>query len=519
MGFLKPDQPELPALPSVADLTAAQEEANRFTQFSPYGNMLFGSVDDDGAFNQAATDNAIFIQETPFQSIRREGEEALSQQLIGQAANQFGNIYGPDSTVPNIDRATLPAAQFGVDFNAVPAQQTTISGAPDVTAQINTASLPGRVTTIDATPSYAGQVQNFVAPQSAIDQTGLADRQSSVDVSPSYTSSLNTSDLSALPTDFASFRTGIEQDVFNRELGLLNPEMSRQTETLRQNLQNRGIPIGSAAYNDAVDRLERSQGEQLGRLAQQARITGGQEASRQFGMQSTARGQQFGERQAQAGLANQVGQQQLADAFSRANLANQQRQADFGERAAAAQFGLNAQQQNFGQQAQQAALQNQTQAQILNDAFTRAALANQQRQSAFGEQAAGAQFQNAAQGQAFGQAAQNLALANAGRQQGIADQLLAADQANRARQQELAERQNLRGQSLAEFSALLGGPGYQAGAFQAPAPANVLGAQSLANQQALAGFNAQQNQANAGLSGLFGLGAAGLTGGLPLLRT
>tara|TARA_R110000737_G_scaffold137835_3_gene168771 strand:- start:85 stop:1386 length:1302 start_codon:yes stop_codon:yes gene_type:complete len=432
MGFLKPDTPQVPTMPSVAELTNAQEAANQFTQFSPQGNLLYGSVDDAGAFAQEPTENAIFIQETPFQSDRRAGEEALSRSLINQAQTQFGNIYGPDATVPQLDSPALPAAQFGVDFNAVPAQQTTVAGVPDLTSSINTQSLPGR--------------------------------QSSVDVTPSYTSALNTSDLAALPTDFSTFRTGIEQDVFSRELGLLNPEMSRQTETLKQNLQNRGLPIGSAAYNDAVDRLERSQGEQLGRLAQTARITGGQEASRQFGMQSTARGQQFGERQTQAGLANQVGQQQLADAFAKANLGNQQRQ------------------------------------------------------SAFGEQAADAQFRNAAQGQSFGQAAQNLALANAGRQQGIADQLLAADQANRARQQELAERQNLRSQSLAEFSALLGGPGYQAGSFQAPAPANVLGAQQLANEQAQAGFNAQSKQANASLTGLFGLGAAGLTGGLPLLR-
>ena len=433
MGFLKPDTPQLPAMPSVGELTAAQEDANQFTQFSPQGNLLFGTVGSGGEFIQEPTEEAIFIQETPFQSERRAGEEALSRDLISQAQTQFGDIYGPNASTPKLDSPALPAAQFGVDFNAVPAQQTSISGVPDLAQSINMQSLPGR--------------------------------QSNVDVTPSYTSALNTGDLASLPTDFSSFRTGIEQDVFNRELGLLNPEMSRQTETLQQNLQNRGLPVGSAAYNEAVDRLERSQGEQLGRLAQQARITGGQEASRQFGMQSTARGQQFGERQAQAGLANQVGQQQLADAFAKANLGNQQRSA------------------------------------------------------AFGEQAAGAQFQNAAQGQAFGQAGTNLSLANAGRQQGIADQLLTADQANRARQQELAERQNIRSQSLAEFSALLGGPGYQAGSFSMPAPVNVLGAQSLANQNALAGFNAQTNQANAGLSGLFGLGAAGLTGGLPLLRT
>jgi len=325
----------------------------------------------------------------------------------------------------------LPASQFGVDFTGLPDQVSQISG--------------------------------VAGPQQSLALGGLPDRVTSVDVTPSYTSSIDTAGLAALPTDFAQFRSGIESDVFNRELGLLNPEFQRQRSTLETNLANRGIPIGSAAYNEAVDRLDRSQGEQMSRLAQQARITAGEEASRQFGLQSTARGQQFGERTQQAALGNQVAQQALQDAFNRAQLANQQRGAAFSEAAQAGQFGLGAQQQAFAQAGQQAALQN------------------------------------------------------AARQQGIADQLLAADQQNRARQTALTENQNVRSQQLAELSALLGGPGYQAGAFQMPSPVNVLGAQQLANNQQLAAFNAANQQAASQRGGLFGLGSAALTAGLPLL--
>jgi len=431
MGFLKPNTPELPAIPSVAELTAAQQDANQFTQFTPYGNLLFGSVNDEGDFVQSPTEEALFVQETPFQSERRLGEEALSRDLIAQAQNQFGNIYGAGSTVPTLDLASLPASQFGVDFTGLPDQVSQISG--------------------------------VAGPQQSLSLGGLPDRVTSVDVTPSYTSSIDTAGLAALPTDFAQFRSGIESDVFNRELGLLNPEFQRQRSTLETNLANRGIPIGSAAYNEAVDRLDRSQGEQMSRLAQQARITAGEEASRQFGLQSTARGQQFGERTQQAALGNQVAQQALQDAFNRAQLANQQRGAAFSEAAQAGQFGLGAQQQAFAQAGQQAALQN------------------------------------------------------AARQQGIADQLLAADQQNRARQTALTENQNVRSQQLAELSALLGGPGYQAGAFQMPSPVNVLGAQQLANNQQLAAFNAANQQAASQRGGLFGLGSAALTAGLPLL--
>ena len=50
-----------------------------------------------------------------------------------------------------------------------------------------------------------------------------------------------------------------------------------------------------------------------------------------------------------------------------------------------------------------------------------------------------------------------------------------------------------------------------------PAPVNVLGAQSLANQQQLAAFNAANQQSAANRGGLFGLGSAAISAGLPLL--
>ena len=48
-------------------------------------------------------------------------------------------------------------------------------------------------------------------------------------------------------------------------------------------------------------------------------------------------------------------------------------------------------------------------------------------------------------------------------------------------------------------------------------PVNVLGAQQLANNQQLAAFNAANQQAASQRGGLFGLGSAALTAGLPLL--
>ena len=127
-------------------------------------------------------------------------------------------------------------------------------------------------------------------------------------------------------------------------MGLLAPEFARQREDLQQNLANRGIPITSEAYNDAINRLETQQGEQQQRLAQQATLAAGQEADRVFGQQRQARGQLF------------------------------------GERAASGEFGLAAQGQQFGQQAANVSLQNAARQQQIADQLLSNQLANQRRQ-------------------------------------------------------------------------------------------------------------------------------------------
>jgi len=61
----------------------------------------------------------------------------------------------------------------------------------------------------------------------------------------------------------------------------LDPEFKNQREKLATQLANQGIPINSEAYNSAINRLERSQGEQLGTLSLQSQIQGIQMAETQ----------------------------------------------------------------------------------------------------------------------------------------------------------------------------------------------------------------------------------------------
>ena len=143
-----------------------------------------------------------------------------------------------------------------------------------------------------------------------------------------------------------------DRTLFNRQLGLLQPEFTRQREGLEQNLADRGIPITSDPYNQAVNRLENQQNEQLQRLAQQSTLAAGQEADRLVNQARQSRAQQFAERAAQgefglgaqqqaftqAGqnvqLANLARQQQVADQLLSNQIANEQRQREIAERTA-----------------------------------------------------------------------------------------------------------------------------------------------------------------------------------------
>jgi hypothetical protein len=138
--------------------------------------------------------------------------------------------------------------------------------------------------------------------------------------------SIDTAGLTALQSDPEAFRSNIEQTLFNRQLGLLQPEFTQQREALEQNLADRGIPITSQGYNDAVNRLETQQGEQLGRLAQQATLAAGQESDRLVNQARNIRAQQFGERAASGefGLAAQG--QGFSQAAANTQLANAARQ-------------------------------------------------------------------------------------------------------------------------------------------------------------------------------------------------
>ena len=323
--------PTPPPAPNPNELINAQSNANRITQFTPYGNLLFGSVGDQGQFVQGAVPEdgqaAAFTQETPFQAQLRAATEGTG---LGLGNLAFGRVTGRTVIGQNPDGT--PIFQDDPDFQNPFRTAPTLSG---------------------------------ISAAQEIDPTQLANLQAfnqNIGTDVGLPQALSTEGLTALQSDPEAFRSTIEQTLFDRQLGLLQPEFTRQREELETNLINRGIPITSDPYNQAVNRLESQQNEQLQRLAQQATLAAGQESDR---------------------LVNQ---------------ARQNRAMEFGERAATGEFGLARQQQAFGQDAANVQLQNAARQQQIADQLLSNQVAQQQRSREIAER-------NALRGQNFNELA------------------------------------------------------------------------------------------------------------------
>ena len=108
--------PKPPPVPDPANLVAAQAEANRISQFTPQGNLLFGRVTDDGnfAFDPAASSRATKVTETPFQRDFRARQETIGGTLADHALEQARGLGSG-----RLDTAGLPPGYDGADLAAL----------------------------------------------------------------------------------------------------------------------------------------------------------------------------------------------------------------------------------------------------------------------------------------------------------------------------------------------------------------------------------------------------------------
>ena len=104
-------RPSPPPTPNPDELINAQADANRITQFTPQGNLLFGYLGDQGEFVQGVTpdddgryQSAAFTQETPFQAQMRASTEGTG---LGLGNTAFSRVTGRTVTGQNADGSRL----------------------------------------------------------------------------------------------------------------------------------------------------------------------------------------------------------------------------------------------------------------------------------------------------------------------------------------------------------------------------------------------------------------------------
>ncbi len=201
--------------------------------------------------------------------------------------------------------------------------------------------------------------------------------------------------------------------------------------------------------------------------------------------------------------------------FGAINAGDQEQNTLFGQNLGSAQYALGAQNQNYNQLMGQAQLGNSAQLQNYNEQLGRADLYNSANGQLFGQNLAAGQFANSAQGQ---QNAQNAAAAgfyNTAQNQDFQQQLANAQLHNSAAQQGFQNQAYAQQLPINEFNSLMsasqvGMPPSGPAQNTTVAPANALGAYSLQQNALQNTYDAQMQNYQSGLGGLFSLGSAAL---------
>lgn len=78
---------------------------------------------------------------------------------------------------------------------------------------------------------------------------------------------------------------------YNAQMEYLQPQFDRQVQRAEASLTNRGIPLGSKAWNDAMDAVYDNQNQQMGALSSNALLAGQQYQQNILNQAATAGGQ------------------------------------------------------------------------------------------------------------------------------------------------------------------------------------------------------------------------------------
>lgn len=102
--------------------------------------------------------------------------------------------------------------------------------------------------------------------------------------------------LPAAPAANDNARQRVEDALYGRATARLDPQFTRDEESLRTRLANQGIAQGSAAYNTEMQNFGNVRNDAYAAARDQAIAAGGAEQSRLFGLEDVARQRAIGER-------------------------------------------------------------------------------------------------------------------------------------------------------------------------------------------------------------------------------
>lgn len=468
---------------SSRDVTEQQTWANRPNINTPFGSQTWNVAPkwdpSTGQYlntwEQNTTLNPDSQSALDSQLRLTQGRSDLAEGLLGRVQDEYGE---PMDWSQFMSQAQTPQAnQYG--SSGLPGFGDT----PDVPTY-DTSGVPSRGQQLQG-----NDYQSMLAGLPSRGQGPGQENYSPEDIQ----RSLGTEDLQGVDPS-QRYYSDAGDAIYNQFSSRNEPQFTRDTEALRTQLYNQGLREGDAAYDEEVRKQRQSQNDARQNASYQATIGAGSEAARMHGMDSSTRGQQFGERSTSGAFANQaaeqalnqqlgIGGQRFGQGLQSAQFADSQRGQALGEEFGAADRGFGEQESMSGQSDAQRAAAMQEMLGIGGQRF-------QQQSSAAGMD--DTRRQQAGQEQlAFGQ-------------NRFAEQMQAANFQNQGRQQQITEEMQRRGFSLNEIQALISGqqvnmpsmPGFNSASRSEGNQA--LTAAQMTGQANLDSYNAQQQ----GLQGL-----------------
>ena len=210
-------------------------------------------------------------------------------------------------TAQGTDPSTgLPITEWTQNVNLTPQLEQALGGQMDIqNARTNTAQgMLGEMQDQFRQPLDFSGLPSAPALPGA---TGQIDLQRSLDMS----------GVPGMPGSADDTRNRVEDALYQRHVRRLDPQFQREQGSLETQLANQGLTRGSEAWNNAATDFGNKKEDAYERAMLESILAGGQEATRDFGMDMQRRQQGYNEALGEGNFSNSAG-------VSQANLDNQQ---------------------------------------------------------------------------------------------------------------------------------------------------------------------------------------------------